>query len=322
MGHLLAVDMGGTKCDAVLVSEEGEIVGWGYCDVTCPNSGRGPWGAGRSRESVACAINHALGGRKFENLRVIGACGRDYGLGGLLDEFVTEVDAAFALAGRDHGIIALAGTGAVVTVRTPSGEDFRFDGLGPYVGDHGSGYAIGHAALRAAAQSTWHPRHRTSLASRLFRACLGENEARGQYGLIMYAAQSSDRAEFASLARIVDEEARAGDAIAMDILQKQAEELAGTIYDAIQSHGVPGDEVALIGTGGVIANSDIYWDHLCSYVADFAPNLKPVRLQLPSVLGVAVAAMKKTNPEIATVRERLLTESKEYLERHKPRTVK
>jgi N-acetylglucosamine kinase-like BadF-type ATPase len=292
------------------------------CDVTCPNSGRGTWGAGRSRESVACAIGGALVGRKFDDLRVVGACGRDYGLGGMLTEFVPESDAAFALAGHDNGIIALAGTGAAVTVRTPAGEDFRYDGLGPHIGDHGSGYATGHAALRAAAQATWHPRHRTSLAARVYRACLGDNEASGNGGLIMFAAESKDRAEFASLARVVDEEARAGDAIAVCILQKQAEDMAGTIYDAVQSHDLQREECALIGTGGVIANSDIYWKHLCSFIEDFAPNLKPVRLQLPSVLGVAVAAMRKTSPDISPVRERLLSEAKAYLEDHNPRTVK
>ncbi len=320
MGYMLAVDTGGSKCDAVLVTEDGEVLAWGYCDVNSPESGRSPWGAGRSRESVESAVKQVMHGRQIDNLRVVGISGRDLGLGDVMTELVSEPDSAFALAGVEYGVIALAGTGAAVTVCNRSGEYSRFDGLGPFIGDHGSGYAIGLAALRAAAQSSRHPRHRTSLAPRVFRACLGDDEAQGASGLVMFAANSKDRAEFAALARIVDEEACAGDAIAITILQRQAEELSGTVYDAVQTTDLQREECPLLGIGGVIASSDIYWNHLVSLVSDFAPNLKPIRLQLPPVLGVALAAMKRTNPDtIAAFREQLLANAKKYLGEHKPR---
>jgi N-acetylglucosamine kinase-like BadF-type ATPase len=65
---------------------------------------------------------------------------------------VVDEDAAAAQAGAFNGgpgAICIAGTGANCFGVNAQGERARADGLGPLLGDRGSGYWIGEAALRA-----------------------------------------------------------------------------------------------------------------------------------------------------------------------------
>jgi len=56
------------------------------------------------------------------------------------------LEAAF---GEGPGLVVVAGTGSVVLARTPDGRVHRRGGWGYRLGDEGSGYALGRAALRA-----------------------------------------------------------------------------------------------------------------------------------------------------------------------------
>jgi N-acetylglucosamine kinase-like BadF-type ATPase len=67
-------------------------------------------------------------------------------------QIVVDEDAAAAQAGAfdgEPGAICIAGTGANCFGVSALGERARADGLGPLLGDRGSGYWIGEAALRA-----------------------------------------------------------------------------------------------------------------------------------------------------------------------------
>src|SRR4030042_1026984 len=61
-------------------------------------------------------------------------------------------DGAIALQsafGDTAGIVLIAGTGSIAWARLPGGETARVGGLGAVLGDPGSGYDLGRAALRA-----------------------------------------------------------------------------------------------------------------------------------------------------------------------------
>ena len=118
-----------------------------------------------------------------------------------------------------------------------------------------------------------------------------------------------DRSEIASLARIVNEEASAGDRVAGEILCTAAAELAATAYDVVDNLGMTQEEYPLVGTGSIAVKSSIYWDHFCMLVREFAPNLQAVKSDLPAAVGVVLSALQRMpDVDLPAVTQRL-TES-------------
>ena len=171
MRCVLGLDSGGSKCDALVATEDGVVIGWGHVDVLDPRSGRDDrGGSGRSRRTVRQAAQDALRDITCDELHVTCLGGavplgfwRRADVGRVLLHPAAEHNAAFTLVGERCGVVALAGTGAFAYGRTRDGRDLHLDGLGPLLGDYGSGYHIGSMAIRAAAKSRWHPRWKTAL---------------------------------------------------------------------------------------------------------------------------------------------------------------
>ncbi len=116
-----------------------------------------------------------------------------------------------------------------------------------------------------------------------------------------------DRAIIAHLARLVDAEARSGDGIARRIMETAASELSQSVFDACDSLGMLDQNYCLVGTGGVIERSDIYWEHLCRCGRDFAPNMRTVRTDLPHVVGTVLFVLGKLSiGDACAAKERLL----------------
>ena len=66
----------------------------------------------------------------------------------------TDIEIALTAAfGDGPGIVVVAGTGSVVLGRDPEGRMLRRGGYGWQMGDEGSGYAIGRAALGAVSRA-------------------------------------------------------------------------------------------------------------------------------------------------------------------------
>ncbi|MCX6359280.1 MAG: hypothetical protein NT029_05725 [Armatimonadetes bacterium] len=311
---LLAVDSGGTKSDALLVSLDGRALGRGRCDVGDPHSGRGAGGSGRSERSVTEAVRRALAtapagagihviGRSALPADALARCGGTQ----LSASWVTEESAALALAGERCGVVVLAGTGALCHASTPEGTSVTLDALGPLLGDHGSAFQIGLLAVRAVGQASWHRRHATSLAESVPKALARfVSEEDGPFAMVPYMLMCRDRAEIASLSRLVDEHARAGDRVALGILRTAAEDMAESVRDVTDRAGVGDRPLAMVGTGSVAVGSDFYWSALCAAVARFAPNLRPMRHRRPAVLGVLLAGAAGVPGVDANLRERLL----------------
>jgi N-acetylglucosamine kinase-like BadF-type ATPase len=300
MHYILAIDSGGSKCDAVLIREDGSVQGWGRCDISHPESGRGRGGSGRSEQTVALAVRRAVGNRlRCEELHVTGRYSfpaealPDAQRGQVAYHGTSEQGAALALVGEETGVVVLAGTGAFVCGRTRDGRELMLDALGPLLGDYGGAYHIGLLAVRAAARSHWHPRHQTSLAEVVRRACAEHAGNPPRFSLVEYMLGNRDRAEIASLAKLVDREANAGDRIAREILEEAAAAISETLYDVVDRLDIAREEYAMVGTGSVAVKSRIYWRHLCDRAEAFAPRLKPVVSDMPAVLGLALCAARE-----------------------------
>ena len=322
MRCVLGIDSGGTKCDALVVRDDGVALNWGHTGfLNEPYPNRNYGGYGRNPRSIGLAVRQAIKGLTCDELNIAGLATfmplgywRESNIGCLRLHPVDETSSALAMAGVDCGIVVLAGTGAVVYGRTREGNTVYLDGMGPMVGDYGSGFHIGSMAIRAAAQADWHPRHHTSLREVVLETLKSRIGDGGVWSLVEYMGSERDRAEVAALARIVDEEARKGDRIAGEIIHRAADDIAETVYDAVDRLGCA-EEYTMIGTGSVASRSDLYWERLCAHVADFAPRLIPWRSELPAVLGMVLIVLNKLaacDPQ--TLRDNLFRSTREMVE--------
>jgi N-acetylglucosamine kinase len=133
-------------------------------------------------------------------------------------------DAVAALVGgtgRTAGVVCVAGTGSIAFGMNRAGERARAGGWGHLLGDEGSGYAIGLAALRAVARAADGRGPATALTDLVLARCHLDDPS----GLIGLAYGAWQPADVAGLAPVVGA-AAAGDAVAEGILTDAAAELA------------------------------------------------------------------------------------------------
>jgi N-acetylglucosamine kinase len=159
----IGVDGGGTKTRAVVVDNALQVLGRGEAG----SSNHYSIGVERAIENVVIAMEEAITDACVQfadvstaGLGLAGACTATeqktltHALAPLAKgmQVVVDEDAAAAQAGAfagAPGAICIAGTGANCFGVNAQGERARADGLGPLLGDRGSGYWIGEAALRA-----------------------------------------------------------------------------------------------------------------------------------------------------------------------------
>jgi glucosamine kinase len=119
------------------------------------------------------------------------------------------LDAAFP---GGSGVLIIAGTGSNTLGRTSTGKLFTVGGWGPMLGDQGSGYWIGHQALRTAvrARDFGQP---TPILDRVVNFW----KASSLTEIINIAHANAD---FSLLAPIIVQCAEEGDAVALEVLER------------------------------------------------------------------------------------------------------
>jgi N-acetylglucosamine kinase-like BadF-type ATPase len=153
------------------------------------------------------------------------------------------------MAGAPSGpaLVLICGTGSIVYGRTITGELIRAGGWGYVLGDEGSGYAIGIAALRAVMQS-YDGRGPKTLLSELLLERYGLHTPPELVGAI-YGSESP-RSEAATLSNLVEQAAKQGDSVAIAILEDSSQELARVVAAVYPKLGI--SSVPLVITGGTI----------------------------------------------------------------------
>jgi glucosamine kinase len=229
---LVGADVGGTKT-AVAVADGDTVV----AHATGPGAAVRPGRALQSAATIAEAVRQGLAsaGALRADVLVVGAAGagrqpeQSELERALRSEqvaqrvvVVTDIEIALVAAfGDGHGIVVSAGTGSIAVGRDRSGALRRMGGYGWQMGDEGSGYAIGRAALGAVSRARDGRSPSTPLQHRL----LGATRSATFDELVSWAATASP-AEVAALAPHVLEVAAAGDVVARGILDYAARELS------------------------------------------------------------------------------------------------
>jgi N-acetylglucosamine kinase len=198
-------------------------------------------------------------------------------------------DAVAALVGgvgRKVGVVTVAGTGSIAFGRNARGEERRAGGWGYLLGDEGSGYAIGLAALRAVCRAA----DGRGPATRLTEHVLREHRLAQPSDLIAKAYGAWQVPDIAALAPLVERAASEGDAVARAVLDAAAAELAlaaGAVIRGLQMAETPVDVVTV---GGVWAGSPRVTEQFAAQVRSLAPLARVVRPRDEPVAGAVLLA--------------------------------
>ena len=172
---------------------------------------------------------------------------------------------AGALSGG-AGVVLAAGTGAVAVAAGPAGF-VRVDGYGPWLGDDGSGAAIGLAGLRAVLRAADGRGPATALTAEAAR-CYGVPPDSLPAAIGNTPGTAREAARFAPH---VVAAAAAGDPAAGSILDHAATHLADTVHAAAARSGLPAP-IPLALTGGVLNTGTAFTARLHAALARTTPH--------------------------------------------------
>jgi N-acetylglucosamine kinase-like BadF-type ATPase len=268
----LGVDGGQTSTTALIGDESGRVIGAGQagpCNHARAAEGRAKF----VRALDGCvrgALDHAGIAASIHEVHFEAAC---MGLSGgpadkeaLAREIVRAThylithDAAIALTGATGGtgVVIIAGTGSIAFGRNAEGRTARAGGWGYAFGDEGSAFDLVRQALRAVLRLEEGWGSPTAL-----RAALPESTGAADADDLLHRFYTDEypRARIASLAKVVDEVAAAGDAVAREILHGAAQSLA-MLASAVRGRLFGADHVVSVSYAGGVFRSAILLERM------------------------------------------------------------
>jgi N-acetylglucosamine kinase-like BadF-type ATPase len=160
-------------------------------------------------------------------------------------------DALVALeagAPSEPGVVIISGTGSISYGRNAAQEAARAGGWGYVLGDEGSGYWIGRAAVRAVLREADQRGPKTAL-TRLLLAHFGIARVQALLHEVYYGDLRPSA--IGALAPSVEAAFREGDSVAIGILRGAANELEGSGLSVARRLGLLGAPFSFILSGGI-----------------------------------------------------------------------
>ncbi len=279
MPSFVGVDAGGSKTVAAF-ERDGTIVRTYAGDAANPRV-RGAEGAA---EAIARVVEGALRGERADAVAVGAAGAGSEGVrAALLAALATRLPGVLLEVGDDahialraavptgDGIVLIAGTGAIAYAEV-GGKRVRAGGYGHLLGEEGSGYAIGAAALRRLLHAydgrVQHDAMLDALAKRLGAANL--QDAIGRIHL-----SAMPVAEIAAYAPLVLEHAARSERSATVIVQ----DAARALFELVRAIAKPleGREMPIAFSGGLLRENNLLTYLLETRIANEFPALRLVK---------------------------------------------
>src|SRR5215471_1915648 len=297
-GYFVGIDGGGTKTQAIVMDQSGQVLGEGASGASNPLR----VGIDQAIDNVVSAAVQAARDARVRMDQVTSAVAALAGIShpihfhavkqaldralGVKDvELVTDAQAALvgALDG-EAGVIIIAGTGSIALGVNRAGEMVRSGGWGPELSDEGSGYDIARRALRAVAAEFDGRSPSTKLSELIFRR-LGVETAADLPGVIY--SSNRDPVEIASLAELVTEAAEAGDEVATSILAAAGTELGHLAVSVIERLRMASCVFRIALVGSVFKAGDLLISALKTRVLAVAPSAELGPPLFPPTVGAA-----------------------------------
>lgn len=279
----------------MLGDESGRVLGFGRggpCNHVKASEGREKFTrAIRECVGLACAQAELDPGKVRFASACLGFSGGPADKRAILDEIlpadrtIVTTDALIALTGAtagEPGIITIAGTGSITFGRNAAGKTARAGGWGYVFGDEGAAFDLTRQALRAALrfEEGWGPK--TALHGLLLEAT-GASDANDL--LHRFYTTDFSRPKIATYARLVDQAAIDGDAVARGLLENSAKQLA-SFASAVREQLFEKGEPARVAYIGGVYRSKILLDRFKLLVES-----EPGNQCDPPILGPAAGAL-------------------------------
>jgi N-acetylglucosamine kinase len=302
---VLGIDGGGTKTQAVIVDDSGQLCGTGlggpsnYDDV----------GIDTTRTSIGQAVDAA---RHTADLPQTPFSAAFLGMAGVVSPtdrgIIRDIAQTLDLAssetiGVDHdcrialagglsgrpGLVQIVGTGSSTFGMNAAGDGWRSGGWGQLISDEGSSYWLGVQAMRTAVRAFDGRIANTSLLEKV----QGHLELAHMNDIMhrIYLAGLS-RAEVAGLAPLVIEAAREGDDVALGLVDQGTQDLAECVLAVAKRLSFTASSCELAMVGGLFRSGDIFVQPFKNAVLDRLPQCYIIPAELPPVLGAGVLSLQ------------------------------
>jgi len=303
MLHVLGLDAGGTKTVCLLADEHGNVV------AEARRGGANLQAAGELEvEKVLHGVmEDAIGERPIVPAAIcLGIAGVDRPadsaiVRGIMKRIGHQArvlivnDALVALeagAPGQPGVVVISGTGSISYGRNAAGEAARSGGWGYVLGDEGSGYWIGRAALRAVLRESDRRGPRTALSALLLKH-FGVTQAQGLIHEVYNA--NLKPAAIGALAQSVQAAFSEGDDVALGILRGAANELEAGALSVARRLDLIGQPFAFILAGGIFRAVPWVQQELERRLPLAAPLSRVQRLDREPATGAVALALQEAH---------------------------
>jgi len=296
---VLGLDAGGTKTVCQLANARGEVL------AEARGGGANLQAVGElevekvlhevmedaigDREIVPAAICLGIAGvDREEDAHVIRAIMRRIGYKA---KTLVVNDALVALeagAPDQPGVVVIAGTGSIAYGRNDRNQAARAGGWGYVLGDEGSGYWIGRAALRAVLREADRRGPGTALTSLLLKF-YGVAKAQDLIHQVYHGTLRPSA--IASLAKCVQSAFTDGDAVAIGILRAAVDELESCALSVARRIAIVGSEFPFVLAGGMFRAVPWLQDELSRRLPLAAPHSRTIILDVEPALGAVRLAL-------------------------------
>lgn len=305
--HVLGIDAGGTKTVCLLADASGRIV----ADARGGGANLQAAGELEVEKVLHQVMDDAIGDR---DIRPAAICLGIAGVDREDDEAVVRAimrriglkartlivnDALIALvagAGEGPGVVVVAGTGSIAYGRDARGRAARAGGWGYLLGDEGGGFWIGRAALAAVVRD-FDGRGPQTLLTALTLAEMRIDSPR-QLIHEVYAS-GLQRLAITRIAPVVQHAADRGDAVAAEIIDRAAAELAAGATSVIRRLDMRGDAFPMILGGGVFRGLPSLVQLVGARLREVAPRSDVRQLAVEPAVGAVTLALAAARGPVA-----------------------
>lgn len=303
--YVLGIDAGGTKTVCQLANDSGEVL------AEARRGGANLQASGELEvEKVLHEVMHeAIGDREISpSVICLGIAGVDRPedartVSGIMRRIGSKArilvvnDALVALeagAPNEPGVVVIAGTGSIAYGRNSRNEAARSGGWGYVLGDEGSGYWIGRAALRAVLREGDRRGPKTQLTGLLlkyFRIDRAQELIHEVYhGTLRPSA-------IAALAQYVHTAFKAGDSVAIGILRGSADELESSALSVARRLDLVGRSFPFVLAGGMFKAVPWLYEELERRLPLASPASRIIRLDVEPAIGAVRLALLEARGE-------------------------
>jgi N-acetylglucosamine kinase-like BadF-type ATPase len=301
MIHVLGIDAGGTKTVCLLADDSGRVV----AEARRGGANLQAVGELEVEKVLHDVMEEALGDRAIVPAAIcLGIAGVDRPDDSAIVRAIMKRigykarvlivnDALVALeagAPGAPGVVVISGTGSICYGRNGKGEAARSGGWGYVLGDEGSGYWIGRAALRAVLREADKRGPRTMLTALLLEH-FGVTQAQGLIHAVYHGTLKPSA--IGALAKSVQLAFSEGDDVAAGILRGAAMELEASALAVGRRLDLVGQPFAFVLSGGIFRAVPWLLQELERRLTAAAPGSVVRRLDREPATGAVAFALQE-----------------------------